>query len=281
MVRRAERPAVGQRSAGELAGDRGDHRHVEQLARIERRQDRGQALRQHRLAGAGRPDHQQIVAAGRRHLQRPPRHLLAAHVAEVGQSRRELAPPRHRPGAELVAAQVVDQRQQRFGRHDLDVVARPRRLRPRGRRADDTEVAPVRRDRGRQHPVDARQPAVEPELADRHIAVERVGGEGADGGHQRQRDRQIVMAALLGQIGRRQVHDDAPRRQAEPRRDQRRLDPLARLLDRLVGQPDDDHARRQAAGDLRLHVHRHGLDALERHGLHAGNHRTPHPSGKP
>ena len=33
MVRRAERPAVGQLAAGELAGDRGDHRDFEQFAR--------------------------------------------------------------------------------------------------------------------------------------------------------------------------------------------------------------------------------------------------------
>ena len=42
MVRRAERPPVRQLSVGQLAGDRGDHRDFQELARRERRQDRGQ-----------------------------------------------------------------------------------------------------------------------------------------------------------------------------------------------------------------------------------------------
>ena len=52
MMRRAKRPPVGELAARELARDRMDHRHFEQLARRQRRQDRGQARRQHRLAGA-------------------------------------------------------------------------------------------------------------------------------------------------------------------------------------------------------------------------------------
>ena len=53
---RAKRPAVAQRPARQFAGDGLDHRDVEQLARPQRRQDGGQALGQHRLAGAGRAD---------------------------------------------------------------------------------------------------------------------------------------------------------------------------------------------------------------------------------
>ncbi len=64
VMRRAERPPVGQRAAFDLAGDRGDHGHFEKLGRRQRRQDRGQPRRQHRFAGAGRADHQEIVAAG-------------------------------------------------------------------------------------------------------------------------------------------------------------------------------------------------------------------------
>ena len=85
MMRRPERPAVGQRAAGERAGDRMDHRHFEKLARPERRQDRGQALRQHGLPRTRRPDHQEIVAAGRSDLQRALGALLALDVAQVGQ----------------------------------------------------------------------------------------------------------------------------------------------------------------------------------------------------
>jgi len=71
-------------AAGELAGDRMDHRHLEQFARPQRRQDRRQPLRQHRLARSGRAAHQQVVAAGGGDLERPLGALLALDVGEVG-----------------------------------------------------------------------------------------------------------------------------------------------------------------------------------------------------
>ena len=69
-MRIAERPAAHQPAVGELAGDRMDHADLQRLGRIERRQEAGQACRQHRLAGAGRADHQQVVAAGGGDLER-------------------------------------------------------------------------------------------------------------------------------------------------------------------------------------------------------------------
>ena len=99
MMRRAKRPPVGQLAAGERAGDRMDHRDFEQLARRQRRQDRGQARRQHGFAGAGRAAHQEIVAAGRGDFQRALGALLALDVAQVGQvaRRRRARPARAAP----------------------------------------------------------------------------------------------------------------------------------------------------------------------------------------
>ena len=45
MMRRAKRAPIGQRAAGEIAGDRMNQRDFEQFARRQRRQDRGQAAR--------------------------------------------------------------------------------------------------------------------------------------------------------------------------------------------------------------------------------------------
>ena len=61
MMRRAERTAIGERAALDLARDRGDHRDFQQLRRRQRRQDGRQPRGQHRLAGAGRTDHEYIV----------------------------------------------------------------------------------------------------------------------------------------------------------------------------------------------------------------------------
>ena len=47
MMRAAERALLGERTALELARDRSDHRHFEQLRRRERRQDGGEPRRQH------------------------------------------------------------------------------------------------------------------------------------------------------------------------------------------------------------------------------------------
>ncbi len=81
--------------------------------------------------------------------------------------------------------------------------------------------------------------AVETELAQHREAGERVVRDRADRGHQAERDRQIVVAAFLRQIGRREIDGDAAGRQREPRCDQRGADALLRLGHRLVGQPND------------------------------------------
>ena len=86
MMRRAERPLIGERAAFDLAGDRGDHRDFEQLGRRQRRQDGRQPRRQHRFAGAGRPDHQQIVAAGGGDFERALGAFLALDVGEIEQA---------------------------------------------------------------------------------------------------------------------------------------------------------------------------------------------------
>ena len=132
--------------------------------------------------------------------------------------------------------QVIDQRQEALGRDDIEVFAGPGRLGARGLGADQPQIAPLRGDGRRQDAADMGQPAIEPQFAQRQIAIERILRNGADGGHDAQRDGQVVVAALLGQVGRRQVDGDALGRQAQPRGDQRGADAFARFLDRLVGQ---------------------------------------------
>ena len=70
MMRRAERPLDRELAAHQLAREAVHHRDFEHLLGRQRRQDRGQPRRQHRFAGAGRPDHQEIVAARRGDLER-------------------------------------------------------------------------------------------------------------------------------------------------------------------------------------------------------------------
>ena len=95
-------------------------------ARGQRRQHAGEAPREHRLAGAGRAVHEEVVAAGGGDLDRRDHGVVAAHVA-TGPAR--VRPRPRRPAARPEAAP---------GRHGRPARRRPRRAsrprRPRARR---------------------------------------------------------------------------------------------------------------------------------------------------
>ena len=85
VMRRPERPPRQQAGTRrQEAGHRVDGRAVERLVEGERRQDRRQPARQHRLARARRPAHQQVVPPGRGDFERPTGRELAVHVGEIG-----------------------------------------------------------------------------------------------------------------------------------------------------------------------------------------------------
>ena len=274
MMRRAERPPIGERAAFDLAGDRRDHRHFEQFGRRQRRQDRGQTRSEHRFAGARRSDHQQIVAASRGHFERALGALLAFDVGKIERGAGDIEDLRLRPRQHLRAFEMVGELNQRRGGDDLDIGAGPGRFRPAGRRTHQALAARIGADGGGQHAGDRRDRAVETELAEHGETGQRIVRNGADRRHQSERDRQIVMAAFLGQVGGREIDGDAPRRQSEARGDQRRAHPLARFRDRLVGQAHDVEGQ-HAGRDLHLHVDRANLDAFERNRGDALDHVCP------
>lgn len=83
MVGRAEWALGHESVAVENAGDRMNLGGFESFFKREGSEDRGQAFGQHRLTGARRADHKDVVAAGRCNLQCTFRRLLAADIAEV------------------------------------------------------------------------------------------------------------------------------------------------------------------------------------------------------
>ena len=271
VMRRAERPRVGQRAFGDRARHGCDHRDFEQLGRRERRQDRRQPRGEHRLAGAGRADHQQIVPAGRRDLERALGALLSLDVLQVERRALDLADLGARPHQHLRALEMVGELDQRVRRDDLHVGARPGGFRPAGVRADQPLPAPIRANCRGQHTGDRRNRAVEPELAKHGETADRIMRNGADRGHQAERNRQIEMATFLGQIRRRHVHGDAPRGQREAGGDKCGAHALARFGHGLVRQAHDVEGR-QARRDLHLDVDGACLDALKRDRGHALNH---------
>ena len=278
MMRAAERPLGGERAAFDLAGDGSDHRDFKEFRWRQRRQDRGQPRRQHGFAGAGRADHQEVVAAGRGDLERALGALLALDVAQVEQVFPCLMHLRLRARQYLRSLEVVGDLDQRVCGDDLDVGARPGRLGAAGGRADQALVARIGADRRRQRARDRCDRSVEAKLAEHGEAGQRIHRDRADRRHQSERDRQIIMAAFLWQVSRGEVDRDSPCREREPGGDQRRPHPLARLRHRLVGQADDGESR-QAGCDLDLHVNRAGLDSFKRHRGNALDHAALFPDG--
>jgi len=84
-----------------------------------------------------------------------------------------------------------------------------------------------------------------------NVQLFRPDGQLTRGNQDPQRNRQIEAARLLGQIGRRQIDGDAPRRKIKPAVLQRRPHPLAGFLDFRFRQADQ-RQRRQAAGQVYL-----------------------------
>ncbi len=91
VVRGTERGAAHQAARRQLQARCGmDHRGLQRDLWRERRQQPGQALGQHRLAGPRRTDEQEVVPTGGGDLQCPPGRRLAADVGQVERRRRIL-----------------------------------------------------------------------------------------------------------------------------------------------------------------------------------------------
>ena len=176
----------------------------------------------------------------------------------------------------LRAAEMVGDGDQAARREDRHLAARPGRLRPAGRRADQAAAAGHwRAIAAGSAPGHRRDRAVERQFAEHDEVAELVAGHGAERRHQAERDRQIVVAALLGQVGRREVDDDPLVRQRQAARVQRRRTRSRLSATALSGRPT--MPMYSARRDVHLHVDRHRLDALKRNRRDVCHHRA-HPN---
>jgi hypothetical protein len=273
VVRRTEGPVDQQPAAGaERAGNGVDGRDLERLVEAERRQDAGQAPRQHGLAGARRADEQQVMAAGRGDLERAPGRGLAADVGEVepvvSGRRGGRGGARPRLGGLLQAGHRVGER---ADGHDVQ-------------RIDDRRLAGVRLgqqhgghalaaqpDGHREHAARRQDLAVERQLADHRDPRPPGPRRHARRGEDAERDRQVERRAGLAHVGRRQVDRDAMAGELEAGVADRGADPVAALAHGRVGQPDHGE-HRQAERDVDLDRDGERLDAAERRTLHLRQH---------
>ena len=161
-------------------------------------------------------------------------------------------------------------------RQDLDVAAGPGCLGPAGLGANQPVIALIGGHGGRQSARHRRDRPVERQFSQHREALKGIGRNGPDGRHDAERDGQVVMTALLGQVGRGEVDRDALGWQGKARGDERRANPLAGLPHRFVRQADD-HEGDRPRRNLNLHIDCARFDALERNRENARDHAAEPP----
>ena len=175
-----------------------DLRDLERLLEAGRRQDPGQATGEHRLAGARRADHEQVVAARRGDLERPLGVLLAADVGEVGPLGARAGGVRRRRLRRIgrpATVQEVGEPRQRGDAGDLDPLDQCRLGSVRLGDQEPGVARPAGAQRGVQRSPDRPQLSAQGQLAGERVALERLGGHLAAGGEQPDRDREIEARA--------------------------------------------------------------------------------------
>ena len=275
VVRAAERPrgeqALLRRQQAGDAPDRGD---LDGFLERERRQDGRQPPGQHRLAGAGRPDHQHVVRTGGGDLEGALGVRVAPHVGEIEAV--ALALPTGPTGAEgradvPLAIQVLHRVVQGGDGNDVDAFHHAGLRGIRGGHENGREALPPRVQGHRQHAAHRAHAAVERQLAHHERALQPAGLDQPGGAEDADRDRQVEGGAFLADIGGRQVDGDAVDRELEARVADGGADPVAALAHGRVGEADGVEGG-QPRGDVHLHEDGGGLDPAERGGANAREH---------
>ena len=237
VVRGDEGRRGGQGLLGiECPRQRAHRRHLERGVHVEVGQEPRHPARQHRLARAGRTDHQQVVAPGRRDLHRPAGRELPDDVGEVVRRGAAAGTCAGADRAErpVLPAQPGQHVGQVLGPEHLQALHEAR-LDGRGRGHHHTlHPEPPGREQRRQDPAHAAHPPVERQLAEQHHPAQSGERHRARRREHRAGQGQVVPAALLRQRRRGQGQRDAACRPGLPGVDDRRPHPVARLRQRRV-----------------------------------------------
>ena len=168
---------------------------------------------------------------------------------------------------------MVDQGDQ-GGRSEDPGLAGPGRFRPADGRTDESQTMGAGRNRRRQGADSCDDPAVKGQLSHGGPSAQGVGGNDPHGGHDRQGNGKIIVAAFFWNVRRRQIADDSSTGQGEAKSCEGRADPLPALAYRLVPQSDDDKSK-LATCQLDFDIDWSGFDALERHRHDTRRHEHP------
>ena len=211
----------------------------------------------------------------RRNLQRAFGPFLPLHIAQIaatnlGHHLARLGRAQHRLIGVMAQNLVQRRRTQHLRRPD------PSRLGPAGLGAQQHLILLRRAHRRRQRANHRNKPPIQRQFPQCDGALHLILRDDLQRGHERQRNRQVEMAALFRQVSGRQVHRNPLGWQRNRQRVHRRTHPLFRLAHRLVGQSHKvkrRHPRRQRA----LHFDQPRLDPFECHRKGPRDHFAPAP----
>jgi hypothetical protein len=213
------------------AGDRVHRGHLERGRVVQRRQDRGQPLGQHGLAGTRRSEQGEVVRAGGGDLEREPAPVLADHVGEVEVVTLLETVHCGRIGEGDAGPRELDDLTELLGAVDLDAGDEAGLGDVVGRHDDAPDTGPGRRQHHRQHAADRADLPVEAEFPDERGAADGAQVEPPGGTQHHDRDGEVEARAVLGQIGREQVDGDSAVGPLLVGVDDRGADPVARLVE--------------------------------------------------
>ena len=224
VVRRAEGAVRDEAAVGiEHAGDGVDLGGLEGFFEAQRREDGRQALGEHGFAGAGRADHQDVVASGGGDFERALGDVLAANVFEVEGEVLQLveesggfdAQRLGGDGAEGGGVEQLADFEEGVDGIDVDAFDDGGFARVGGGDEEVADAGGARGDGDGQHAVDCAQAAVEAELADQEEVGDVFGVQGAVCTEDGDGDREVEAGAFFLDVGGGEVDGDAGGRKVE------------------------------------------------------------------
>jgi len=229
----------------------------------------GDALRQHRLACARRPDKQDVVSPRARHLQRALGGLLPVYIAQVHgilRRLREHLPRVHFDGLKrLRRVHQIHGLWQRLQRKNVHAFHHCSFLGIRFRHGDGLQSKFPGRERRRQRPAHRPHASVQREFSKEHALVELLPKKLSHASGETERHGKIEPRSFLPHIGRRQINRHAlPVGKLVPAISQRALDAFPALFHRVIRQPHHVEVLHPRRAHVHLHLDDVGVNPVDR-----------------
>ena len=270
VVRRPE-GALARQLLDAVAQEALDPGDLDRLLATQRRQDRGEPVREHRLAGPRGAAEQDAVSARRRDHHRPdrvplPADLAEIHVTPVGHRSSPAGAGRARRRIGVSSVQHAHGAREPLDRERLDSLDQLSLAGCAACEHQSAQARTSRRMRHRERALGGAHAAVERQLAEQGVAAKSLRSQLPARREHSAGQGEIETRPLLAHISGREVCRYAPRGKLKAGVEDRRAHALARLADCGIGEAHDREAG-QPRTDVDLHGDVSGLQPLDREGV--------------